>query len=204
MALMARSKDDDKTFKLVSPGAKTAICNLVADCGMQQSGFGLKHKVYIRFEVPSERVEWEKDGKKHEGPAHIGQQFTVSLSKKSVLRGFLESWRGRPFTKEELAGFDLFNIVGAPCILNIVHEKSEDGGKTYANIKAIMPLPSGSAKPTPENELLRYSPDAPGDLRKLPEWLQEKIAKAVSNTPEDEQAAPAAAGDSPLDDDIPF
>lgn len=202
MGIMARAKDGDKEYKLVNPGAHTAVCNLVADVGLQQTGYGPKHKVYLRFELPGERIEWEKDGKKHEGPMSIGQFFTVSLSQKSTLRGFLESWRGRAFTKQELDGFDLFNIAGVPCILNVVHNTVE-GGKTYANIKAVMPLPKGTPKPTPENPVLRYSPDTRADYEKLPEWLKEKITKAVSVTPEDEPA-PATAGAGFDDDDIPF
>lgn len=200
MGIMARAKDGDKEYKLVPAGAHTALCNLVADVGLQQTGYGPKHKVYLRFEIPGQRIEWEKDGQKHEGPMSVGQFFTVSLSQKSTLRGFLESWRGRAFTKDELDGFDLFNVAGAPCIVNIVHNTA--AGKTYANIKAIMPLPSGTAKPKPENPILKYSPDAPGDKDKLPDWLKEKINKAVSVTPEDERA-PETAGVDP-DDDIPF
>lgn len=202
MGIMAKAKDGEKEYKLCSPGAHTAICNMVVDVGMQQTGYGPKHKVYFRFEVPGERVEWEKDGQKHEGPLSIGQFFTVSLSQKSTLRGFLESWRGRAFTKQELDGFDLFNVAGVPCILNVVHNTVE-GGKTYANIKAIMPLPKATAKPKAENPVLKYSPDAPGDKDKLPDWLKEKIAKAVSVTPEDEPQT-VAAGDDFDSDPIPF
>ena len=200
MGIVARAKDGDKEYKLVNPGAHTAICNMVVDVGLQQTGYGPKHKVYFRFELPGERVEWEKDGVKHNGPMSVGQFFTVSLSQKSTLRGFLESWRGRAFTKQELDGFDLFNVAGVPCILNIVHNAHE--GKTYANIKAVMPLPKGTERPKAENPILKYSPDARGDYDKLPEWLKEKITKAVSVTPEDEPVA-EAAGEF-RDDDIPF
>ena len=199
MGIVAKAKDE-KEFKLCPPGAHTAICNMVADVGLQQTGYGPKHKVYFRYEIPGQRVEWEKDGQKHEGPLSIGQFFTVSLSQKSTLRGFLESWRGKPFTKQELDGFDLFKVAGVPCIINVVHNAAENG-KTYANIKAIMPLPHGTAKPKPENPVLRYSPDEPADLDKLPDWLKEKISKAVSVTPEDERAPVTAGGDP--DDELP-
>jgi len=205
VAFMAKARDGEKEFKLVPAGAHTAICNMVVDVGLQQTGFGAKHKVYFRFELPGERVEWEKDGEKHEGPMSIGNFYTVSLSQKANLRSFLESWRGKPFTKDELAGFDLFNVLGAPCILNVVHNKNEDTGKTYANIKAIMPLPKGVTRPKPENPILKYSPDSAGDLEKLPEWLRDKIAKQMSPTPDDE---PTPGTDAEFKDDdlsgVPF
>jgi hypothetical protein len=132
----------------------------------------------------------------------IGSSFTVSLSKKSTLRSFLESWRGKQFTKEELAGFDLFNVLGVACQINVVHENS-DNGNTYANIKAVMPLPKGMSRPKAENPLLKYSPEDAEAFNALPEWIQKKIQEQVSDTPEDSGAAPSGA--EFLDDqEIPF
>ena len=200
MGIIAKEKGG--TFQLAPAGTHIAVCNIVADLGLQPTGYGPKHKVYFRFELPNERSDYEKDGQKVSGPMSTGSSFTVSLSKKATLRTFLESWRGKPFTKEELDGFDLLNVLGAPCQINIVHEPAENGN-TYANIKAIMPLPKGMARPKAENPLLKYSPDDAGDFQKLPEWLQKKIKEQVSSTPED--TAQTSAASVPFeDDDIPF
>ncbi|MHA1379626.1 MAG: hypothetical protein ACTSRG_14730 [Candidatus Helarchaeota archaeon] len=45
----------------------------------------------------------------------------MSLHAKATMRKFLESWRGKKFTKEELEGFDLQKILGKPCQLQIIH-----------------------------------------------------------------------------------
>jgi len=200
MPIMAKEKGGD--FKLLSAGTHIAICNIVADMGLQPSGYGPKHKVYFRFETPDELTEFERDGKKQMGPMSIGTYFTVSLSKKASLREFLESWRGRQFSKEELNGFDLMNVLGVACQINVVHETA-DNGNTYANIKAIMPLPKGMQKPAPANPLMKYSPDEPKDYERLPEWLRKKIDEQISPTPEDKQSSSSTNSDF-SDDDIPF
>lgn len=205
MALNVRDKGGSD-FKKVPTGNHVAVCNMVADVGLQQTSFGAKHKIYIRFEIPAERTEYEKDGQKFEGPMTIGMFFTASLSKKASLRPFLEAWRGRAFTKEELEGFDLFNVLGAACMLNVIHQPAEnDPTKIYANIASIAALPKGFQKPKAENPLLKYSPEDQDDFKKLPEWLQEKIKKQMSETPEDEGQGAAPTGGTPFeDDDIPF
>ena len=76
-------------FKRLSAGTYIAVCNLVADVGLQpgsQSFPKPKRKLYIRFEVPAERVEYEKDGHTVEGPQTIGQFFGASMNGKATLR----------------------------------------------------------------------------------------------------------------------
>lgn len=199
MSIIAKEKGGD--FKRCPPGTHIAVCNLVADLGLQQTGFGPKHKVYIRFELPHERTEYERDGQKLEGPMTIGANFTVSLSRKATLRGMLESWRGRQFNKEELEGFDLVNVLGAPCQVSVVHETGNNGDM-YANIKAIVPLPKGMQRPKAENPLLKYSPDDEADYERLPDWIKEKIRSQLSSTPEDNRQP--GADDDFGDGPIPF
>lgn len=201
MAIMAKEKGGD--FKLASAGTHIAVCNMVIDLGLQPTGYGPKHKVFFRFELPDETMEVERDGKRVTVPMAIGANFTVSLSKKATLRSFLESWRGKPFTADELKGFDLVNVLGHACQVNVVHE-SADNGNTYANIKAVMPIPRGMEKPKAVNPLLKYSPDDSKDFDKLPEWLQKKIKEQISDTPEDHPSNNAPHGNDGFDDGIPF
>ncbi|GEM_PF-4521665 len=53
------------------------------------------------------------------------------------LRRDLENWRGRPFTREELRGFDLFKVLGTACQLMVTH--TSQGEETYANVTAVQP-----------------------------------------------------------------
>ena len=52
---------------------------------------------------------------------------------------------GKPFPKEIVeTGFDVENLLGVNALLNVQHEASREG-RVYANVKAIMALPAGTA-----------------------------------------------------------
>src|SRR4249919_1035966 len=175
-------------FKRAPAGSHIAVCNLVADCGMQPGSQAFpspKRKVYIRFEIPAERVEYEKDGKPVEGPLTIGSFYTASMNEKATLRKHLEGWRGKKFSDDEAATFDVSVLLGKACMLSVV--ESESGGKTYSNISGIGSLPKGMHAPQAENPLLYFDDDSnPADLEKLPKWLREKIESQL------QQSRPAA------------
>lgn len=202
MAMIA--KDGGGNFKPVAEGTHAAICDMMVDLGMQDGGsYGPKHKVYIRFQIPGERVKGEWDGEEYDRPQITGIQLTLSLGRNSAMRPFLEGWRGKAFTAEEIRGFDITKVAGAPALLNIVHEEKD--GKTYANIKSIMPIPKGMDKPKLEGEVLIYDDDHLDNYDKLPEWLQKKIDGALDEEPKT-QTSPqqTSAFDDDLDDDVPF
>jgi hypothetical protein len=208
-----------KDFEPIPAGVHMAICVQVIDLGLQpQTGKypKPKHQVYIKFEIPGVQVTWEKDGEEKTGPGTIGRTFGLSISEKSHLRPFLEGWRGKPFTAEEEAGFEITSILGKLCQLSIIHEQGEKTGKTYAKIQgafALIDLQKADLKMHPEKakpsqELIAYSPESHDQAiwDKLPEWVQKKIDDRVQ--PKDgydgteSQAASAATED--FNDDIPF
>ena len=213
MAILASNKGGGD-FKPIPEGQYAAICDMMVDLGLQDGGsYGPKHKVYIRFQVPEQRVEYvDKDGNEQNKPAVIGVQFTVSLSDKSNLKPFLEGWRGKKFTAEEVREFDITNIAGKPAFLNVVHDEGvgSNAGKTFANIASIMPIPKGVPVPKLEGEVIVHDDDN-DRYNDLPEWLQKKIDAQV-----EEDAQPARGGGTPpsraqpsvfdtdLDDDVPF
>jgi hypothetical protein len=163
-------------FKRAPAGSHIAVCNLVADCGLQPGSQAFpspKRKIYLRFEIPGERVEYEKDGKQVEGPLTIGSFYTASMNEKATLRKHLEGWRGKGFTDAEAAAFDVSKLLGQACMLSVI--ETESGGKTYSNIQNIGKLPKGIPVPQAENKLLYYADDEPGQFGDLPKWLQEKI-----------------------------
>ena len=195
----ARGGDD---FKPLSAGSHIGICQIVADLGIQRGNdqYPDKRKVFIRFEIPAERVEYERDGKKMEGPAVIGQAYTASMHKKANLRIFLEGWRGRKFTDEEAESFDIESILGKPVMLNVV-QNSKDG-RVYSNIAGGSLLPKGLTAPVGEMEKIYYGPDSLLTFEKLPERIKEKInnqiiVKAATTT------APGNDGPEYTDDDLP-
>jgi len=186
-------------------GTHIARCVRVIDLGTQKGSQqypDAKHKVLIAWELCEERTEYEGVMT----PILVSKRYTLSLHKKAGLRHDLESWRGRPFTAEELDGFDLVKVLGHPCMITIVHAPSADGSRTYANIKAVTSVPKSMAQACPQahHDLYHYQIEerAGGVFPKLSEKLRETIMQAA----EWSDSAPGGYDDVPPhdDSDIPF
>ncbi len=140
---------NDKAFDPTPEGNHIAVCYRVIDLGTQIGEYAGKEtrrrKVLISWEIPDEKME---DGR----PFTIGQRFTWSMSDKGSLRPMLESWRGTKFTEADFGphGFDIMNIIGVGCMLNVVH--AHKGGNIYANIASVAKLPKGMKAPGPTNQ----------------------------------------------------
>ncbi len=214
-------------FEPVPAGNHIAICTGIVDFGLQP-GSSLypepKRQVYLRFELPQERVDFERDGKKINGPMSIGRRFTASMSKKANLRKFIESWFGKQFPSDERAsGFDLMDLLDKKCLLNVTHASNAD--RIYATISGASPIPRGMpANFKRENDALMYDLSESDDeaFAKLPQWMRELINKRLdqpkSNNGNGARLAGTPAristtdtglptGNEPgvsFDDDIPF
>lgn len=140
MAIYA--KVPDSKYVIAPEGLHAAVCCDVIDCGQQQTPFGPKHKVELRWQL-ADSVDSEK------GPQRpvVRQRYTNSLHEKARLRTMLEMWRGRKFSKEELQGFDLEKLTGASCQVQIIHHTTDEGS-TYANVNTVIPLGKGMDKVT--------------------------------------------------------
>lgn len=181
-----------KEFELPSAAPVVGRCYMVIDLGTQDTTFKgtpkKAHKILIGWELS----ELMSDGR----PFVISSRYTLSLFDQALLRQHLESWRGRPFSEEELSGFDVKNVMGAYCLLSVVHNKQ--GDKTYANVNGIMPVPKGMEKFQAVNPNVHYEIET-GDITKLPEWIQNVVKKS------DEWKAKASGipfGD--MKDDMPW
>lgn len=216
MSLIAKDNGGDKDFSPIPAGMHHAVCYAVVDIGTQpQVGqFPARRKIVITWEIPGETIEVEKNGKNVVIPRALSGRYTLSLASKGNLRPMLESWRGRAFTSEELAGFDLKSLVGANCLINVIHEKGrgEKADKTYANVASVSPLMKGTAKLTPINPKVLFSlDDFNGTISDdIPNW----IAKLINESKEYlayGQPAPVKGGTTPVaaeevadDDAMPF
>ncbi len=150
-------------------GVHPAWCVWVIDLGTQNSDlYGAQKKVWIMFETPGERMT---DGR----PFGVSHFYTASLNEKANLRKDLESWRGKPFSKEELADFDLKNVIGKPCLLNIVHNE-----KGKVEIAGLMPLPKGMTIAPRTNELMAFDVNEfdTAVFEKIPEGIQKMIRQS--------------------------
>ncbi len=206
MTLIAK---EGSTFEPVSEGVHQAVCDAIFDLGTQYSEvFGKSaHKAVIIWELPGERIQVERDGETLDLPRVVSKQYTLSLGDRANLRKDLESWRGKTFTPEELKGFDIHKLMGANCMIQIIH-KSKDG-RTYANISAILPLYKGLIKQDSENPEVVYSLDQGEPPESTPKWIVDLIHKSQEwqethgGLPE-EPPPNYGAGDLGDDGDVPF
>jgi hypothetical protein len=182
VSLVAKAKSDNREFKLPPAGTHVARCVQIVDLGTQKGEWQGKpketHKVRLAWELPNEKDTFKPEVGPE--PFIIGKDFTVSLDEKASLRKTLEAWRGRPFTEQELAGFDISKLKGVPAMLNVQHV--EKGGKVYANVSAVMALPKGMPVPDQINKGLHFELEMGRDsaaFKALPEWLQKRVGECV-------------------------
>lgn len=159
----------------VDPGVYMAVCVGVVDLGEQYSEKfkSYSNKVKFVWALPSEIIEI--DGKTEE--RQLSKEFTFSVSKKGVLRAFLESWNSRTYSDDEFAELDVFDQLGKPCQLQVVLNDT----KEYSNVANLMPLPKGMPEPTSKTAFFTWDMDAWDDavFEKLPAWTQDQIKKST-------------------------
>jgi hypothetical protein len=195
-------------FTPMPAGLHRAICIAYIDLGTQESQkymcpneTVLKPQVVLMWETPDETIEIDGEHK----PFTISKFYTKSIGEKSNLGKDLESWRSRAFTEDERKAFDLDNILGVPCQINVIHEVKN--GKTRAKVDAVMPLSKGMEKPVPSITPWRY--DIGENKQNFPEELTDGFKKIILKSQEMTNPAPPEVMDttdysSDVDDDIPF
>jgi len=213
MALIA-SDSGGGDFKRVPPGTHIARCYRVVDLGTQQVTYKGDSKLQRKV-----MVGWELFGEDEEGgplqtddgmPLVISKRYTLSLSDKARLRADLESWRGVAFTAEELKGFDITNLLGKFCMVNVIH--ATEGDKTYANIATIMPVPKAMKASLPAGVHEMQAFDVTDPDMELFEKFYDKLKETIKASTEwrsrenGPTRATANTGTSfdDVDSDIPF
>lgn len=192
------------------PGMHIARCYRLIDMGTQPKSYqgqpkGEARKIMVSFELLGEdRMD---DGK----PFTISKSWFLSMHEKASLRKDLESWRGRPFTPEEEAGFDVSKLLGAYCLLNVIQETGADGN-VFTRISAITPVVKGMPKPEPVNEANIFDLDDPDwqmfegfsdKMKQTIEGSREMRARRSGGRPAT-TATPMVGDDMSDDSDIPF
>ncbi len=165
------------------------------------------HEIRVSWELPDELADF---GKGKPEPFAVHKTYTLSLSEKANLRHDLESWRGKPFTEQELESFDVCTVLGAPCMVTIIHV--EKNGNTYANVSNVTALPKSmkATMPAPVNPPVEFSLADHDEavFRALPDFLREIIQASdewkqngAEPAPPDDDNIPMGDEDEPL---IPF
>lgn len=174
MALYVSDSGNGEDYELIPQGMHLAVCYGVWDLGKQVSEkYGAKNQVLVSWETPDQRGDFDGE----DLPMAISTFYTKSLHEKSNLRKDLITWRSRDFTEEELAKFDLKNILGKACQLQVIHKPS--GEKIRARVAAVMPPPEGFAGTLSENPHYWFSFSENKPIPEgTPDWIQHIIKKA--------------------------
>lgn len=214
-SLIVSGTSGGRDFEIHPAGVFAARCTRIIDLGTIDGDYQGKpkkqHDIVFCFE--SAQLMGDDAGEFAGKPFLITQRWTASLGEKANMRKALESWRGRKFTPAEIEAFDLHNVLGKPCFVNMVHTDPAQGKKVYSNIASIMPLPAGMTAPKAVGELVFFSLSDydQGAFDKLSEYYQKRIAESDEYKtmfggakPTAGKAGAPAADPNILDDDIPF
>lgn len=189
-------KGSDSTFTPAPAGTHSAVCVDVIDLGLQSTAFGEKHRARFVWEIDETNPDFA-------APFLVFATMNVSLHENSTMGELLRRWRGKDFTPEELEGFNIENVLGAPCLLTVEHNQGADG-KTYANVAAAVPLPKAMPRLEPSGTYVReIDKDESKDVRSKNHTPKDRPAMQHAD------AAPQAAnayGDNfaAEQDDLPF
>ncbi len=139
MSDVITAKGSDKKFTPHNEGQFVGVCVDTIDLGDNVETFAgqppkLAHKCAIVF-LTGERNESNGEY------IDIAREFSVSMNEKASLRKFLEQWRGKAYTPEQVeAGVPLHKLTNQPGLLTVSH-KTSGQGRTYANITACVGVP---------------------------------------------------------------
>jgi hypothetical protein len=222
MSFIVEGSSSSSSFLPVPAGSHIARCYRIVDLGTQQTEYlgQIKHLRKVMF-------GWELHGEDNEGnplvtekgdPMAIFKNYTLSLNEKANLRLDLQGWRGKQFTDEESQRFDISNVLGAWCMLSVIHRPGKDGNKMFSNVASISPIPSQVKKfglpeginslqmfrlAEPDMELFEtFSKGLKEKIESSPEWRALKAPKVSAKAPTAPTAA--ASGFDDMDDDLPF
>ena len=217
MALIAASTGGGD-FKPVPAGMHMARCFRVIDLGTQRGEWKGKEKWNRKV-----LLQWELYGEADDGtplklddgrPMSVSKRYTLSLGDNAQLRADLKSWRGRDFTLDELAGFDISALLGIGCMLNVAHDTKDS--KTYTNVASVTPIPKVMRETFPKaiNPQIIFDVSEPNmeALATFSERLQETIrgCREWHKVPASKHASDSAMEPAnthvfnDMDDDIPF
>jgi len=176
MGITVSTKQTGGNFTPCPEYTGRAVCVDITPLRAYETEYGLKKKFKIAFEIDLQ----DKSRNPVQPWVVMTAPMTASLHEKAGLTKFLKNWHGRALTTEETTSLDLDSLIGRPATVVIVHEQSQDGTKTFSNIKLIMahksgePLkPSGlwvrmeNRPPKDDDQVKTITPD--GSTKRLPD-----------------------------------
>ena len=185
MAITAKSGGSTQR-EIVPSGNYIARCFQMLHIGTYEDEYlgepKIVNKVRISWELPTETRVFNED--KGEQPMVIDKEYTLSLNDKANHTTDLSNWRGKAFTDKEKISFDILNLLGKTCMLNIIH-KTTATGRDYARVGGIAPVPKGVPVPDQINPTSIFDYDENFDMdrvEKLPDFIKDKIKSSSEYT----------------------
>jgi hypothetical protein len=139
MGITVSTKQTGGTFTPCPEYTGRAVCVDITPLKAYETEYGTKQKFKIAFELDM----IDKSRNPVQPWVVMTAPMTASLHEKAGLTKFLKDWHGRALTAEETTSLDLDSLIGRPATVVIVHEQSQDGTKTFSNIKLIMAHKNG-------------------------------------------------------------
>jgi hypothetical protein len=181
-------EDKGGNFESCPAGMHLARCYRIVDLGTQKSEYmgqvKYLHKIMLGWEIHGMNDDGSVIKMRDGRPFGIFKNYTLSWSEKANLRLDLQSWRGKPFTQEEMRKFDLKNVLGAWCMLNVIERQGTDGNM-YANVNGVTPVPAmikQNGLPTAVNKNELFKIDEP-DMEMF-NGFSENLKKKITSSPE--------------------
>jgi len=171
-------------YKPCDEGTHPAICEWCIEMGLQPPSspkYRAQPKVYLSFVLPTtERA----DG----APFSLGRTYTLSLNDKAALTPAVKAMLGA--VPDELESCEV--LLGKTCLVTVEHRERSDG-RVVADIAAVAPLPKGMEVPEVVIDPVYYDfhENDQKVYNRLPEWLRERIEKALDIPEEDEDVPPS-------------
>lgn len=165
-------------------------------------------EVAVGWEVFPENDEGEIVRRSDGQPYTVWHRYNISFDVRARLRIDLEAWRGRAFTAEEMKGFDMERLLGAPARLQIANNEAG-----YSKVKALGSLTPSEIKAfnadfPPESKPVLWSvADGPNDLfDTFADWRKDLIRECYewNDGAQQPQTQTAVAANDDGDEEIPF
>lgn len=188
MPIIPPKNNKDFDYELTPAGNHIAVLYKIVNIGTIETGFENEDgtpkkqpKVRLYFELSNEMKTYtDKDGNEVTKPFAVSLETTLSMYKGSLtakLRTIAEAIVGTTLKDEEAEHFDIEQLLGRPCMVQVNHEKSKDGEKTYAKIATVSSLPKGMTAPTQVNtsEVLDVNLLTQEAIGQLPDFIRSKM-----------------------------
>ncbi|MGO7756843.1 phage replication initiation protein, NGO0469 family [Rhizobium ruizarguesonis] len=211
------------SFQDPQVGTFPAVCVRVIDLGTQENEYEgkktSKRQLMLGFELHGESVDTDANGYMLDEagkpdpmkPFMVSAWLTASFHEEATLRKYMESWRGAPYSEQQISefetdGFDWSLMLGVPCMIRM-----EANAKGKVKIKGISKLQKNIERPVSVNQNIVFILDEfdPKVFESIPQGIRDIIVKSPEWKELNGLQAPATGAVNemaPFDDDqtIPF